>query len=326
MLFAHPVPAPVAPPSTAAPSPFQAVSPQELHISNIFVVTMIMASLIFLIIVVAVTYFCIRYRARPDQGEPSQLFGKKQFDISWTVIPALMLLGLYIFTYITVNETQPVATGNYHDDMVIIGHQWWWEIKYPGTNVVTANEIHLEVGKRYLVAVQSADVIHDVWFPQLGGKMDDVPGQTNHMWLEADKPGTYYGQCAEYCGTEHAWMLLRAIAQPKAQYDAWLHDQEQPAKVPAGGLAAQGASLFAQLSCANCHAIYGTPYHERVGPDLTHIGSRETIGAGVLANTPANMALWLHEPQVIKPNSHMPDLQLTPSQLNALTAYLEGLK
>ncbi|HWE64102.1 MAG TPA: cytochrome c oxidase subunit II [Chloroflexota bacterium] len=307
-------------------SPFQPVSPQELKISNLFVTTVIIAFIIFCLVTGILIYCTLRFRARGDQDEPHQQFGIEKLELAWTAAPALLLVGLYIYTVITVNAAQPVATGNYHNDLVIVGHQWWWEIQYPGANVVTANKIHLQVGKRYLVALQSADVIHDVWIPELGGKMDNVPGQTNHMWLEADKPGTYLGQCAEYCGTEHAWMLLRAIAQPKAQYEAWLHDQQQKAATPAGGPAARGAQLFSQLSCASCHAIFGTPYHQRIGPDLTHVGSRQTLAAGRLMNTVAGMSEWLTDPQVYKPGTLMPDAQLSPTEVKELTAYLESLK
>ena len=224
-------------------------------------------------------------------------------------------------------------------DVVVIGHQWWWEIRYPRTGATTANEIHLPVGKRVLVALQSADVVHNLWLPQLGGKMQMIPGQTDYMWLEADAPGTYLGACSEFCGSEHAWMLLRAIAQPTAQFDAWQRLQLRPAARPTVGTVvlhrdgqsvagdpARGLALFAGLSCASCHAISGTAYQAMIGPSLTHMGGRQTLAAGRLTNTLANMEAWLRDPQALKPGAHMPNLNLDRSQIRDLTVYLEGLR
>lgn len=306
-------------------SPLNPASPQELTISNLFTVTLGIAAIIFALVVGLLLYSAVRFRARPDQAEPYQEFGRPHLEIAWTVAPALLLAVLFVFTVIGMNASQPSAARG-GDDLVVIGHQWWWEIRYPRSGVVTANEIHLPVGKRLLVALQSADVVHNLWLPQLGGKMDLVPGQTNHIWLEADRPGTYFGACSEFCGTDHAWMLIRAIAEPQAQFDAWERRQRQNATPPVTGLAAQGARIFGQLTCASCHAISGTPYQMRVGPDLSHVGSRQTLAAGLLANTPANMARWLRDPQSLKPGSHMPDLQLSDTQVRALTTYLEGLR
>jgi cytochrome c oxidase subunit 2 len=307
------------------PSPLNPVSPQGLTISTLFVVTLLIAAAIFALVVALLLYTAIRFRARPGQPEPYQQFGLPRLEVAWTVAPALVLAVLFVFTVISMNASQPSAAHG-SADLVVIGHQWWWEILYPHAGVVTANEIHLPAGKRYLVALQSADVIHSLWLPQLNGKMDLVPGQTNYMWLEADRPGVYTGACAEFCGVQHAWMLVRAIVQPQAQFDAWQRQQLHKALTPSGGLAAQGAQLFGQLSCANCHAISGTPYQARIGPDLSHVGSRQTLASGLLVNTPANMARWLRNPQAVKPGSHMPNLQLSTGQVGALTSYLEGLE
>jgi cytochrome c oxidase subunit 2 len=225
-------------------------------------------------------------------------------------------------------ETSKPADGQQPPDIQVIGHQWWWEIRYPqtGASVITANELHMPVGKKLLVQVDSGDVIHDVWIPQLGPKMDTVPGQTNWMWLQADRAGTYPGVCAEYCGTEHAWMLIKAIAQPQAEFDAWLQQQRAPA-VPATTAETQhGAQLFTQRTCINCHAISGTAAQARVGPDLTHYASRGVLGAGVLTQTPENTMRWLQDPQKVKPGNRMPNLHLAPDELRDLTAYMESLK
>jgi cytochrome c oxidase subunit 2 len=191
---------------------------------------------------------------------------------------------------------------------------------------VTANEIHLPVGKRMLLQLEGGDVIHDFWVPQLGRKMDMIPGHTNWLWVEPTQTGTFLGACAEYCGAEHAWMRIRVIVQPQAEFDAWLRQQTQAAVTPTGGDAAQGAMLFQQQTCASCHAVAGTGANAQVGPNLTHFGGRDTIAAGVLDNTPDNLAKWLKDPQSVKPGSHMPDLQLTNDQIRALVAYLEAQK
>ena len=309
-------------------STFNPMSRLALDISNLFVATLLIAAGIFALVVIWLLVAAIRFRARPGDGEPRQTVGFTPVEIAWTAIPALILLVLFGFTVATMNTVEPGAAQG--QDIVVIGHQWWWEIRYAGTDVVTANEIHLPVGKRMLVRLESADVVHNLWIPQLGGKMDLVPGQSNHMYLEADRPGTYLGVCSEFCGTEHAWMLIQAIAQAPDQYAAWLRRQQQKAAMPrassAASSAAMGERLFGQLSCAACHAIFGTAYNAQVGPNLTHVGSRTTLAAGLLLNTPANMAAWLRNPQALKPGVHMPNLYLSNSQVRALTAYLEGLR
>ncbi|HVA88862.1 MAG TPA: cytochrome c oxidase subunit II [Chloroflexota bacterium] len=304
---------------------FNPVSPQELGISNLFIVTLIIAAIIFALVCGLLLYAVVRFRARPGQPEPYQQFGIPRLEIAWTTIPAVLLIVLFVFTVRVMNASQP-SSAQGGDDIVVIGHQWWWEIRYPRSGVVTANEIHLPVGKRMLVRLESADVIHSLWLPQLGGKIDLVPGQSNHMWLEADKPGTYLGACSEYCGAEHAWMLIRAIAQTPAQFAAWQRRQLRPASSPIGAAAVAGSALFGQITCSSCHAIYGAHFQATIGPDLTHVGSRETLAAGLLANTPANMALWLHNPDALKPGVRMPNLKLSATQVQELTAYLEELK
>ncbi len=174
--------------------------------------------------------------------------------------------------------------------------------------------------------LESADVIHDFWVPQLARKMDLVPGLTNHIWLEAEKAGTYLGACAEYCGAEHAWMRFLVIAEPPAEFAAWATRQAQAAPLPAGGGAERGRQVFLQMTCANCHSIQGVCTATNVGPDLTHLATRRTLGATVLANTPAGLARWLRNPQAIKPGCRMPNLNLSEAQANSLVSYLETLR
>jgi cytochrome c oxidase subunit II len=309
------------------------ISPLARASTDLFNGTLLVSLLIVLLIGGLILYMIFRFRARPgDNTEPQAIYSNRRLEIAWTAGPALLLVGVLFFAIPAQLkqevETSKPADGQQPADIQIIGHQWWWEIRYPqaGASVITANEVHMPVGKRLLVQVESGDVIHDVWIPQLGPKMDTVPGQPNWMWLQADRPGTYPGVCAEYCGNEHAWMLIRAIAQPQAEFDAWLQQQRAPAVAPTTGDAQRGAQLFTQRTCINCHAISGTAAQARVGPDLTHYASRGILGAGVLTQTPENTMRWLKNPQEVKPGNRMPNLHLAPDELRDLTAYMESLK
>jgi cytochrome c oxidase subunit 2 len=209
---------------------------------------------------------------------------------------------------------------------VVTGHQWWWEARYLKSGVVTANEIHIPAGQSLSVRLDSADVLHEFWVARLARKMTTVPGHPNHIWLEADEPGTYPGSCSEFCGTEHAWMRFTVIAQPPAEFAAWEKAQLLPSMPPATNPARQGQQLFMQMSCVNCHAINGTVAHARVGPDLTHLASRGQLCAGMLDNTPANLRRWLRNPQAVKPGAEMPNFEFTEDQLASLTVYLETMR
>jgi cytochrome c oxidase subunit 2 len=301
-------------------SVFNPVSPQGLAISNLFVFISIVSLGIILLIMGVLAYTLTRYRSRPGQGEPPQTFGVVPLEIVWIAIPSLLLVIVFVATIKTMQIAAPPndnTLDHRHVDMTIVGHQWWWEVRY-ASGVVTANEIHIPVGKRMLVAFQSVDVIHSLWVPQLNGKIDSVPGQTNYGWMEADKPGTYESACVEYCGAAHARMRAVVIAQPMAQFQAWQRRQSALAPQPTG-LAAQGAKLYFRLSCQSCHST-------GIGPDLSHVGSRTTLAADTITNTPAHMEEWLHDPQAVKPGSHMPNFLLTDSELRMLTAYLESQK
>ena len=210
----------------------------------------------------------------------------------------------------------------------VVGHQWWWEFHYGGAgdgDFTTANEMHIPVGTQVRLSLKTADVIHSFWVPALGGKTDLIPGRTNTMWLEADRPGIYRGQCSEFCGVEHAQMALRVIADDPTDYRAWLRSQQTAAPAPASDTARQGLAVFLQ-HCSRCHAVRGTPATGTKGPDLSHLMTRTTLAAGMIANTMANLGGWIADPQGIKPDVLMPDVPLTGSQLNAVTAYLETLK
>jgi cytochrome c oxidase subunit 2 len=211
----------------------------------------------------------------------------------------------------------------------ITGHQWWWEARYdfaqPNGTLVTANEIHIPVGTPVLVKLTSADVIHSFWIPALTGKTDTIPGRTNLTWIEASRPGDYRGQCTEYCGAQHAGMAAFVIAEPPAAFAAWRAAQSAPARAPSGPAALAGQAVFAAY-CAACHTVRGTGAEGILGPDLTHIASRQSLASGLIPNSPGSLAGWIGDPQALKPGARMPAVGLSGPQLGAVVAYLEGLK
>jgi cytochrome c oxidase subunit 2 len=208
----------------------------------------------------------------------------------------------------------------------VIGHQWWWEVNYPDQGFVTANEIHIPVGEPVQVQLIAADVIHSFWVPELHGKLDLVPGQTNTLWLEADTVGEYRGLCAEFCGIQHAKMLFVVVAEPREEFDAWAAAQQEPAPQPAGELAQQGLVVFTDAGCNDCHTVRGTAAEGELGPDLTHFASRLTIGAGVYPNDRETLASWVLDPHTLKEGNLMPATSLSETELEALLAYLELLE
>jgi cytochrome c oxidase subunit II len=238
-------------------------------------------------------------------------------------VPILVLSSLFVWSNIfVIRSTDAPSRGSTQLTVRVVAHQWWWEISYPGTAAVTANELHVPVGARVRVEGTTADVIHSLWVPELNRKVDLIPGRVNVLLLEADRAGTYPGQCAEFCGLQHAHMEIRVIAQPRRQFRAWLENEAAPASTGAG----RGASLFDDETCSGCHEIRGTDARGQVGPDLTHFGSRTTLGAGVLPNDPQDLREWIRDPQHPKPGNRMPALPLSDADVRALASYLEGLK
>lgn len=313
------------PPYNANAFTLSPASPQAAAISQLFVGTLIFLGAILVLVIVLISYAIIRYRDRPGAPEPIQSFGWQKLELVWTAVPLLCLVVLTACVAWTMHVGDP-PNENYSPDIRIVGHQWWWEIDYLKSGAIAANEIHIPVGKRLLLELRSADVIHDFWAPQLARKMDVVPGHPNRMWLEADSPAMYLGACAEFCGNEHAWMRFQVVAQPEDQFNDWVQAQlAVPVKVTSGD-ALRGAQLFSDRTCANCHTVMGTQANQRIGPDLTHLASRRMIAAGAAENTPENLAIWLHDPNTFKPGSNMPNLQLSQDDVRYLVAYLETLK
>jgi cytochrome c oxidase subunit 2 len=306
-------------------SPLYPTTAQAQSIFDLFWLVIILDLFILAVVAGLVVYIVIRYRARPGAGEPRQVAGNVVLEIIWTAIPVAIVTVIGIFTVRTMHMVDPSPRGR-KPDLVVIAHQWWWELHYPRSGVVTANELHIPIGENWLLRVESADVVHDFWVPQLARKIDAVPGHPNHMWLQTDTPGTYLGSCNEFCGAGHAWMRLRVIAQTKKAFEAWEQQQLAVPPPPTSPEAIAGEHMFETRTCAACHTIVGTPARATVGPDLTHFADRETLAAGVLTNTPDNLAKWLSDPDQVKPGVHMPNLDLSKQQIDSLVAYLEGLR
>jgi cytochrome c oxidase subunit 2 len=242
------------------------------------------------------------------------------------VMPIAVVTALFVVSDFFVMQTtaapDPAKTSLTVD---VIGHQWYWEFEYPGTRAVTADELHIPVRTNVNLVATTADVIHSFWVPELNRKIDTIPGQTNRILLEADTPGVYRGQCAEYCGLQHAHMSMLVFAESPAKFRAWLRDQSASARTPATALERQGEQAFLRQGCQSCHTIRGTSAQGTIGPDLTHLGGRTSLAGVTIANTPANLAAWITDSQHFKPGNDMPDLAVPKQQLHALVAYLESL-
>ncbi len=301
-------------------------SPQVQAIATLFTQFLVVAAVVFLSVCGLITYCVVRYRARQSGEEPPQHAGSRGLEVTWTVIPLLIVLVLFVLTLRTMAFVDAPQNPARDPDLVITGHQWWWEARYPGapvTPAITANEIHIPVGRRLLARIESADVIHDFWAPQLARKIDAIPGRPSYIWLQADAPGTYEGTCSEFCGMQHAGMHFRVIAEPEPAFMAWLEHQAAPPSPPTG-LAAEGASLFIERKCGDCHAVSPADTRSLIGPPLTHVAGRKLL-SGDRPLTAQNLALWITSPQAIKPGNRMPDQQLPAAEVQALTAYMEVL-
>lgn len=266
----------------------------------------------------------LRFRARPGAPLPAQTRGHTLLEIAWTVAPALALLLITIPTIQVIFRTQPASSARGALEVTVRGFQWWWEFRYPSLDVVTANELHVPAGRPIVLRLEGPDVIHSFWVPRLGGKRDVVPGRSNQLTFTADAPGEYWGQCAEFCGAAHANMGIRVVVEAPEAFERWVAAQRGPALEPTGA-AAEGKTLYAATACVGCHTIRGVSLGQ-LGPDLTHFGSRRTLAAGLLPNTPENVAAWLKNPPALKPGAKMPALGLTEDQARAVAAYLLSLK
>jgi cytochrome c oxidase subunit 2 len=298
---------------------------------HLSVLVIAVCGVIFLVVAGLLTFTILRFRRRrQDNGnEPAQVYGSNRIEVAWTVIPVLIVLVLTMATARVVIAIQNKPAPKDALQVTVIGHQWWWEFRYPELGIVTANELHVPLSTvanpaLTFLKLQSADVAHSFWVPQLAGKTDLIPGRTNSMWIDPRQEGSFLGNCAEYCGMQHANMLLRVIVQSPAEFAKWAaHQKADVADEPRFGLV---RAKFLSLSCVNCHTVSGTSASGTFGPDLSHLMSRDTLGSGVIPNNVENLRAWVKDPQAIKPGNLMPNMQLNATELNEVVAYLASLK
>jgi cytochrome c oxidase subunit 2 len=282
-------------------------------------------------LVLAIMGFILwRYRYQPGAGEPKQLHGNTRLEVAWTLIPAVILAAIAVPTVKAIFSTQPEPPADALT-VEVVGKQWWWEFRYPqanGDTIITANEIHVPVGRTVHLLLKSDNVLHSFWVPAMGGKRDLITNRVNHLIFKPEQTGVWFGQCAEFCGTSHALMRLRMISHTPTGFQQWLANEGSRAAEPAPADSAVqlGKQLVTQGACAGCHAIKGTPMAARTGPDLTHFGRRRTLAAGILDNNAENLRRWLRNPPEMKPGSKMPNLNLTEQQITYMVAYLQSLQ
>jgi cytochrome c oxidase subunit II len=300
----------------------------SIHRLSLFV--LIITGLIFVVVGSLLAYAVVKFRRRHnDEGrEPPQVYGSNQMELAWTVVPVLIVLVLFFATARVIQSVQDAILPSGAIEVIAIGHQFWWEFRYPALGVVTANELHIPVSDRAhptptFVKLLSADTDHSFWVPQLAGKTDLIPNRINSMWMDPHETGMYVGQCAQYCGTQHAKMLLRVYVDSPEQFSKWVAAEKQ---VASSKDIVAGRQIFEKTACINCHAISGTVANGRFGPDLTHLMSRDTIASGAASNTHENLKLWIHNPEAIKPGSLMPAMNLSYPDLEAVTGYMESLR
>ena len=292
--------------------------------------TLTLTGCVFVVVGSLIFYAVVKYRARKTdpEHEPAQVYGSAQVEMAWTVIPIILIVVLFLTTARIIFAIQNAPQPKRDLKVTVVGHQFWWEFRYPEYGIVTANELHIPLSTKqnpdttYLTLL-SADVDHSFWVPELGGKTDLIPNHPNEMWMDPEKAGVYYGQCAQFCGLEHSLMLIRVYVDTPGQFAAWVKNQQKPAVEDAD--VAAGRQIFESEACANCHTIHGTSAKGTYGPDLTHLMSRTTIAAGAADNTPENLHKWIKDPALFKPGAHMPAMQLSDQQIDQVVAYLTTL-
>jgi cytochrome c oxidase subunit 2 len=296
-------------------------------IFNLSLLVLAICTTIFLVVGGLLLFVLVRFRHRRGytQREPAQIYGSTQIELSWTVLPILIVVVLFLATARVIFVTQTAAKPSTALDVVVVGHQFWWEYRYPKLGIVTANELHIPVSDpkaptpTYLT-MSSADTDHSFWVPRLAGKMDVIPNKVNTMWIDPEQPGLYLGQCAQYCGTQHAKMLLRVYADSPDRFAAWVKQQQEAAAQNA--TAAAGRAVFEANACVNCHTISGTTGHGTFGPNLSHLASRDTIASGAVPLNPQNLHAFIDNPAQFKPGVLMPAMHLNDRDLDAVARYL----
>jgi cytochrome c oxidase subunit II len=324
--WANPASQPLSPTNVFAP----ASTPADM-ISRLSGLVLTVTGAIFLTVFCLLLWAVVKFRQKASSGpgEPAQIYGSTQVELAWTVIPVLIVIVLLLATVRAIASIQNAVPPPSAVEVSVIGHQYWWEYRYAGSSVVTANELHVPVSDPAhptptFLKLLSADTDHSFWVPRLAGKTDLIPNHPNTSWIDPHQTGLYLGQCSQYCGVQHAKMLLRVYVETREQFDHWIGQQSRPAVVSDSAM--QGRRTFESTACVNCHTVRGTGATGKFGPDLTHLMSRDTIGAGIVANTPGNLRRWIQDPSLFKPGCLMPAMGLTDSELDAVTAYMETLR
>jgi cytochrome c oxidase subunit II len=309
---------------------FAPASTPAKSIADLSIFVLSITGVIFVVVFALLAYSVVKFRGRAkDAGrEPAQVYGSTQIELAWTIIPVLIVVVLFLATARVIHAIQDAPEPAGAVDVIAIGHQYWWEFRYPKLGIVTANELHIPVSDPShptptFLQLLSADTDHSFWVPELAGKTDLIPNHPNRMWMDPQRTGVFLGQCAQYCGTQHAKMLLRVTVDGPEEFAAWVQAQQKPGVEEPGEIA--GKRVFERNACMNCHAVGGTPADGRFGPDLTHLMSRATIAAGAAENTHQNLRLWVQNPSVIKPGSLMPAMKLSDADLDAVVSYMETL-
>jgi cytochrome c oxidase subunit 2 len=323
----------LAAPSRPPISPTNIFAPVSTSSQSIFELSrlvLVVTAAIFIVVFCLLAYVVVKFRRKRanEWREPAQVYGSTQVELAWTVIPILVVVVLFLATARVIAGIQSAAQPGNALEVTVVAHQFWWEYRYPSLNVVTANELHVPVSDPahptpIVLNLLSADTDHSFWVPRLGGKTDLIPNHPNRMWTDPRETGLYLGQCAQYCGTQHAKMLLRVYVQTRDEFDRWIQEQSRPALISSP--VSEGQRIFERTACINCHTVAGTAANGRFGPDLTHLMSRDTIASGAAPNTPENLRRWIQNPNVIKPGSKMPAMGLDDAELNAVASYMETL-
>ena len=314
----------------AGPDMFSPASTPAHSIYRLALFVIVVTAAIFLTVFSLLVYSIVRYRRRSsdDEREPPQVYGSNQVELAWTVLPVLVVVVLFLAAARVIHAVQDPRFPPGTIEVTAVGHQFWWEFRYPQQGFVAANELHVPVSDPKHptpthITLLSADTDHSFWVPRLAGKTDLIPNRVNSMWIDPHDIGVYLGQCAQYCGTQHAKMLLRVIVESPDDFARWVANQQQSAKRIEN--VARGRQVFEATACVNCHTVAGTNGKGTFGPDLTHLMSRETIAAGAALNTPENLRLWIKSPDDIKPGARMPAMQLKDQELDDVVAYLSSL-
>ena len=311
--------------SEDSPSTLESRGPGAARIEALWWLMLCISGVVMAIVLGFLVLAVIKARRADAVADHRARWGEPFIVVAGVIIPAVVLTVIFA---LSLRDMAALARPEEASSMTIevVGHDWWWEARYDGGEVVTANEIHMPVGQPVRFELTTDDVLHSFWVPQLQAKTDTVPGRVNHTWLEADSPRRYRGQCAEFCGLQHAKMAFFVVAQSQDDFDAWLEAQSEPAREPAGASALAGQEVFLNSTCAGCHAIDGTSANAELGPDLTHLASRDTIAAGVLDNNRSNLEQFVSDPQSLKPGAIMPPTELSSQELQTLVDYLEQLE